>query len=405
MSAEPQAARLSVLHICPLPAFSGLESYALSMATGQKKLGHDVAFVALSGSPLADKCEDADIPVIEIEDNLPGKLKWITGMIRLFTSEHCPDLVHLHGTQFLDPMILPLFLSRLTRKNRVKVVLQTHIWISHSKKDPLHALSYKLIDEVWCSSGPAKAALARYLPIPESKLRIVNYGREVEKMQKGFYSRAEARRGLGLPEHATVVGTVARIDEGKGTRELLEGALLSMKKHPDLHLMLIGPPTSTDPKAIAFGERIMERIAQLPEDLRSRVHAPGAVPESYRFLKAFDLFALPTYMECFALSLLEAMLAEVPCLSTNTGGSPEVVREGETGWLFEPRSIDSLHQALERAIADRSKWATYGSRANARVRGEFDFEKLLPTTVDAYKAVLEKSQPNSSRQDRAVPPV
>jgi glycosyltransferase involved in cell wall biosynthesis len=264
------------------------------------------------------------------------------------------------------------------------VILQTHIWISHTKRDPLHWISYSLIDEVWCSSEPARKTLIEFLPLAASKIRVVKYGREIEKMESGFLSRQEAREQLGLPPDATVIGNVARIDEGKGTRELLEGALQAMDKHPGLHLVLIGPPTADDPKAVAFAESIRARIETLPPEFRCRVHALGAVADSYRVLRAFDLFALPTYCECFALSLLEALLAGVPCLATLSGGSAEMVREGETGWLFAPRSVDACFDAIERALRDRPQWPALGARGQAMVRRDFDFKNILPQTLEHY---------------------
>jgi glycosyltransferase involved in cell wall biosynthesis len=208
-------------------------------------------------------------------------------------------------------------------------------------------------------------------------------------MEAGFLTRSEARKKLSLPLDATVIANVARIDEGKGTHELLEAALQAMAHHADLHLMLIGPPTADDPKAVAFGKAILARIENLAPDLRARVHAPGAVPESYRYLKAFDLFALPTYCECFALSLLEAQLAGVPCLATSTGGSPEVVHENQTGWLFAPRSIDACYEAIERALKNRDQWVPYGTCAQTRIRSDFDFHNILPKLVQHYQALIK----------------
>lgn len=385
-------APISILHVCPRPSFSGLEAYALAMAQGQKNLGHRVEFVVLQNSPLAQRCEKEQIPTLSIRAGTSGWMDLIRQVSRRLSRTDRPSVIHLHSTQDLDPLLIPLLISRVAKGSRTKVVLQTHIWISHSKRDPLHALSYSLIDEVWCSSQPARETLEKFLPIAKNKIRIVNYGREIEKIEKGFLSREEARIALDLPLDATVVGTVARIDEGKGTRELLEGSLQVMETHPKLHLLLIGPPTADDPKAVAFGHEILTRIEGLPQSLKERVHAPGAVPDSYRFLKAFDLFALATYKECFALSLLEAQLAQLPCLATNSGGSPEIVREGQTGWLFAPRSTNALRDALVRALNERDLWSLYGQRAQERVRREYDFTKILPEIVAMYQRLIEPNR-------------
>ncbi len=384
MSAGP----IKILHVCPRPSFSGLEAYALAMATAQSQLGHKIEMVVLKGSPLAAKAQAAGLKIFEVESGTSAHLRFLSQMSRRLLGEDRPQILHLHSTQDIDFLLPALMASRLAGRARTKVVLQTHIWISHTKKDPLHAIAYSLIDELWCSSEPARQTLFRYIPIARRKIRVVNYGREISKIESGFLNRDEARRALGLPLDAIVVANVARIDEGKGTRELLEASLIAMAEEPRLHLMLIGPPTADDPKAVEFGKRILSRIEELPANLKGRVQAPGAVPESFKYLKAFDLFALPTYQECFALSLLEAQLAGLPCLATSSGGSPEVVREGETGWLFEPRSTEACLQALTKALAEKSQWAAYGEAAQKRVRKDFDFERILPTTVEFYAKLL-----------------
>jgi glycosyltransferase involved in cell wall biosynthesis len=399
----PARKPLSILHVCPRPSFSGLEAYAYDIGFAQRELGHSVTYVVLAGSPLARKCSEAGFATIEMQDSLVGRLMFIAKISARLRggsradshalggtdSNARPDIIHLHSTQDLDLMLVPLTASRAkTEGARPKVILQTHIWISHTKRDPLHAISYALIDEVWCSSPQARATLIEFLPIAARKIRVVHYGRKIEQMEKGFLCRADARLALKISQEALVIGNVGRIDKGKGTRELLDAALKVMSRNPKLELVLIGSATADDPKAVLFGEQILADISELPADPKVRMHALGNVPDSYKYLKAFDLFVLPTYQECFSLSLLEAMLAGLPCLATHSGGSPEIVRENETGWLFAPRSAESLEQSLEEALGQRESWSKMGSLGRDRVRKYYDFSKTLPELIDGYYEVL-----------------
>jgi glycosyltransferase involved in cell wall biosynthesis len=379
---------LRILHVCPRPNFSGLESYALQMAAAQKGLGHSVSMVVLEDSPLASRALNAEIELVVLKHGALAKFAFMKQLISILKSHSRPDIIHLHSTQDLDLTMGPLALARIGPSPRTRVVLQTHIWISHSKRDPLHAALYSLVDEMWCSSEPARRALKNFIPISPGQLRIIRYGRDIQSLESGFLPREDARRFLKLPSDATVVGTVARIDGGKGVRELYEASIDLMKTEPSLHLIWIGPPTTDDPKAIALAENILSEARSLPDGLRERVHFPGGIADSYKYLRAFDLFALPTYAECFSLALLEAQLASLPCLTSSSGGSPEIVRENETGWLFEPRSVEACSKALKRALADRNRWADFGRRAHDQVIAQYDFQKVLPTTIDAYREVL-----------------
>ena len=247
----PARKPLRILHVCPRPSFSGLEAYAYDTGGAQRELGHSVTYVVLRGSPMAHKCAEAGFTLIEIQDSFSGRLNFIgkiSSGLRSPTTR--PDIVHLHSTQDVDLMLLPLTVSRLAGGLRPKVILQTHIWISHTKRDPLHAISYSLIDEVWCSSPQARKTLIEFLPIKAEKIRVVHYGRKIDTMERGFLSREEARRQLKLSPGAVVIGNVGRIDKGKGTRELLDATLAVMKRRRDLELVLIGAPTADDPKAV-----------------------------------------------------------------------------------------------------------------------------------------------------------
>jgi glycosyltransferase involved in cell wall biosynthesis len=298
-----------------------------------------------------------------------------------------PDILHLHGGQDFNALLPWLAYKRL-RGQRLPTILQLHIWLSHSKRDPLHALSYRLIDQVWCSSEPARRSALKILPIGPEKARVLRYGRPMAEMEANMLAREAARAELGLPADAVVVGSVSRIDRGKGTAELIEGTVRAMRAHPRLFLALIGGPTEDSPREAAFAEELKRKAEALPQDLRARVRLLGPLPQSHRLLKAFDLFALPTYRECFSLALMEAQLAALPCIATNAGGSPELVREGLTGWLCQPESTDSFAEALNRALADQPSWAEYGERARARARAEYDRVPALDETITAYRDLL-----------------
>lgn len=390
---------LEILHVCPLPGFSGLEQYALNLAFGQKQLGHRVSFLALPDSPLARRAQTLDLAldlaldVWELGIGAHALGAWPRlGAYRDFLKRFAhwaqadsgEKILHLHSTQDLTTMLWPLFKLPQSARQKIKVILQTHIWLDHNKRDPLHALAYSFVDEIWCSSEPAKNQLLRILPISKKCIRVVNYGRNVTEMEEKFLPRVQAREALGLPRESTFLVSVARIDEGKGTRELLEGTLPVLKAHSDLHLVLIGGATATDGKARDYADGIRATVAHLPDSLKARVHLLGEVPNSFQYLKAFDLFVLPSYKECFALSLLEAMLAGLPVLGTDSGGTPEVVRENETGWLFAPRSASAVTDSLSRALQKREQWLKLGQTAAARVRRDFDFTKVLSDIILHY---------------------
>ena len=384
---------LSILHVCPRHSFSGLELWVLEMVRYQRSHGCDARLIVLAGSPLALKAKDEQIPIYIMPAPLQGiklSARSLNEILKTAKEEFPFEVLHFHGSQDFKAASPWIGWQKLVQRAQFKVVLQLHIWISHSKRDPWHHLAYLALDEVWGSSEPAKASLFKNLPVQSSQIRIVHYGRDIAKLEAGFLERAEARHALALPETATIVGTVSRIDRGKGTRELIESAIASFSTDPNLHLYLIGGPTD-DPIEVEFAESLKRRVALLPTADQARIHFAGNVKDSFKFLKAFDIFALPTYRECFSLALIEAQLAGLPCLASNAGGSPELVKEDSTGWLCEPESVNSLSENLKRALKEKSRWTNFGETARARILREFDSQTTLQETIEGYRALLAKN--------------
>lgn len=367
-----------VLHVYQSPSFSGAEAYAKEVAEYHQRSGHEVSFLALPRSPLATKIQE-DAVIQNLLDS-PESVDW-----KSF------DVIVLHSTQELKNLKWRLAKVRLfsqtakqgTSKRRVPLmVLYSHIWISHSKRDPLHAIVYRLIDQFWCSSQASKAVLEKYLPLAKEQIKVVRYGRDTNGLISSLLSREEARKRLEIPQHATVFGTLARVDAGKGSRELWNSALTTLRRHPDTHFLMIGPATASDPKAVALDsslENELKAIRSTEPALGSRITKIGRLDRGTAFLPAFDLFVLATYKENFALTLLEAQLAGVPCLGTNSGGTPDLIQYPTTGWLFQPESESDLTAALEKALLDRNRWSEISSQSRNHILKNFQFSEVMKT--------------------------
>lgn len=364
--------RLSIVHIYQSPSDSGAEGYAREMAMAQSRM-HEVRFVAKAGAPLEKKMRDASIATHTDFKNID------------FTKT---DVVVMHSTQELRKHWPRLLWAKL--RSNLKVVVYSHIWISHSKRDPIHAIPYAVADRIWCSSYAAKLVFEKFLPVRKEKIEVVRYGRNLKQLNADFLSRTEARKEFGIPDDAIVVGTMGRVDKGKGSLELFEAVTDVMQSRQDLWFLMIGPPTPTDPKAIALDRELTLAIDKLNPAIRSRVRKVGGLPNGPRYLKAFDLFVLATYKENFALTLLEAMYAEIPCLATESGGSPDMVRPHATGWLFLPESTESLRTTLLRALDEREKWNDFARHSRELVSNGYDFDRVIQD-VDAKLCQLAPS--------------
>lgn len=117
----------------------------------------------------------------------------------------------------------------------------------------------------------------------------------------------------------------------------------------------------------------------------------GLVPDVRRRLAELDVFVLSTNGDNLPVAILEAMAAGLPVVATRTGGIPELVVHGETGFLVEPGDCDALAGALDDLGADEALRAALGDAGRERARRCFDAGDVARRMVDLYGALCASS--------------
>ena len=130
-------------------------------------------------------------------------------------------------------------------------------------------------------------------------------------------------------------------------------------------------------------------------NLRDRVFFLGNVPNLEEILGGCDLFLLPSETESFGMAALEAMASEIPVIATRAGGLPEVVVDGETGYLLPVGDVDSMAARAIEILSDPAVQQRMGKRGREVAVQQFDESWIVPR----YRALYEKviGNPASSR--------
>lgn len=384
---------MKTYHICINDVFSGLEQYACDTALYQKTKGFDVKFFCQSNSPMV-KYLNNQVDIIASKNFLHSLYLQFITLLSLFFKPAPNELTvfHIHTNKDFKRhhlLLLGLRLYKLFKHAHIKVVVQTHIWISHNKKDFYHTLKYKLIDEVWCSSELARIQLNTVIPLPTERIKVINYGRDISAIENHLLDRHQARKHFGYNENDFIIGSVARFDPGKGAYEVSQVAKLfndqlneQMKPYlpegTQIRFLWIGGVTPNNPLAQPLYDETIKM--DLPN-----LQLAGFVPQSSKYLKVFDLFIMASFEECFSLALIEAQVGRIPCLASNSGGSPTLVIPNKTGWLFTPRSVDSLKDAVVAAIKDQKKYMAFTDTAYDYVKNHHDWANCQDDIIQLYK--------------------
>jgi glycosyltransferase involved in cell wall biosynthesis len=179
-----------------------------------------------------------------------------------------------------------------------------------------------------------------------------------------------------VPREARIVLAVARLTAQKG----IDVAIRALRSLPaDTHLVVLGEGPDRE---------ALERLAADLE-VASRVHLVGRVPDVGTWLARTTVLAHPARWEGFGLAVLEAMLAGLPVVASNVASLPELVEDGQTGFLVEPDDPDALGAALARALEQPA----LGIAGRDRARAEFLVSRMGDRTAALYARVAGAQDP------------
>jgi N-acetyl-alpha-D-glucosaminyl L-malate synthase BshA len=123
-----------------------------------------------------------------------------------------------------------------------------------------------------------------------------------------------------------------------------------------------------------------------------RVSFLGSFPRVEALLGVSDLFLLPSALESFGLAALEAMASGVPVVASRTGGIPEVVVDGEHGFLCAVGDVDAMAEAAVRLLSDEALHARMAHAARERALRHFSESKIVPRYEEAYALALSRRE-------------
>lgn len=208
--------------------------------------------------------------------------------------------------------------------------------------------------------------------LPDNIVKIPN-GLATQRWHRAnAEERADARCALNLPPDCVVVLFAGRFAREKGLRDLLEVWEATSQLH-SAKLVLVGTPAPDDP------------LGPINESESVIVHGWTEALEQYYW--ASDILVLPSYAEGMSNTLLEAMACGLAVLATRVGAAPNMIRNGEDGFLIDPRDRAGLSMIMTQLISDRQVRERVGAMAAANVRERFAIERIVSEIELSYRAI------------------
>lgn len=360
--------------------FGGAQKYVYEIATSLDKDIFDVT-VALGGNGiLKNKLQDSGIEVISIpglerDISLLKEIKVFKFLYNLFNERHF-DVVHLNSSKIGGLGSLAARISGVP-----KIIFTAHGWAFNEDRSFLSKLLIKttywitimICDKTIAVSKNIKQRIIGW-PFVSNKIEVIHNGVKNLNFDTKEISREKLSEiNQNIDKSKFLIGTIAELHPIKGLDILIESAK-EITKDSNVQFLIIGEGQQ---------RKELEEIIQSSK-LENKVILLGFLDNAAKYLKAFDLFVLPSRSEALALVVLEAGLAEVPVIASKVGGLPEIISNENFGRLFTSENSSELSNQIKSAIQNYEKEMQSSQNLNKRVKENFSHEKMLEKTILIY---------------------
>ena len=381
--------RPRILHVKGSGGFGGDCVLILELGRAAQEQGFEVDILATSPR-FQELIRDAGLGVVDL-DVIRREIRplWdLRGLVRLTAALRGSgySIVHTHTSK---PGVVG---TRAARRAGIPAVIHTvHLFPFHEESGRLETAAYVAAQRMaarWCDRIVAVSefqrdwALRKGVGRPEQVIAIPN-GVPAERARPEK-SRDDVRAELGVGDSFVLLST-GRLARQKGLEYLVRAAAL-LRDMPNLRVLLAGDGPLT--------ERLSRLVSELGLD--GTVSFLGHRSDVGDLLAAADLVVLPSLWEGLSVSLLEAMAAGKPVVTTTLGSNLEVTNGGETAVLVRPKDAAGLASAIRDLAADEHRRELLGTRGREVQRERYTVQRMIDSYLDEYERLRTLTSPEAS---------
>lgn len=360
------AARLRILHTESSLGWGGQEIRVLTEARGVARLGHEVVIAAPAQARIFGEAGNYGVEIVK----LPIARKGLAGLaaVRRFLAARPFDIVNTHSST--DSWLVAL--AAVLGAAAPPIVRTRHI----SSPLPRNAATrwlYGRASRIVTTGEKLRLQVIEETGVDAARVLSIPTGIDLAHYTPG--DRDRARACLALPANAAIVGIVATLRSWKGHRHLLDAFALLAR--PGLLLVVVGDGP--------VREATERQAAQL--GIADRVRFVGNQRDVAPWLRAFDLFCLPSYAnEGVPQAIMQAMACGLPVVTTPVGSIEELIADGRTGLIVPPADPAALARALASLLDDPGRSRALGAAALEHARARLGEDLMVAAMVRVFSA-------------------
>ena len=391
---------MKVLILITKSNWGGAQRYVYDLAVNLPKSDYDIEVMAGSNGRLIDKLIEAgvkargDLPVnrdINLFEDFKVFIK-IFNIIRKIK----PEVLHVNSSKIGG---IGAFAGRLLGiKN---IVFTAHGWSFNENRSFIskiiikffHWLTMVLSHKTIAVSETLKNQVENW-PFILHKIYVVHNGID----NQALFSKINARYELGKintvfdkiikansPKNMVIVGSVGELHHIKGYEYAIKGIyniILELKK-TDTNKNIIYAIFGEGETRVALEKMISEF------KLENNVLLFGNIQNAFQYMRAFDIYLMPSLSEGLPYAILEAGIAQLPVIASAVGGIPEVIEDMKSGVLIQSKKSDEIQNALEFYIHHKKVQNDYAKSLNTRVLNDYSISKMIKGTIEVYNKQIK----------------
>ncbi|MBS0616625.1 MAG: glycosyltransferase family 4 protein [Spirochaetes bacterium] len=351
---------------CTSAAMGGLELNAIRMAVWLKDAGHPIAFIARANTAIYRRAEM--LTLVDKTTTLAASRSMLWQLVKILRKNRFHTLF-VHTSRDMRRAVI----ANLLTFNRTRLVFVQHMQIGVKKRDWLHTWFFRHL-KAWITPLPYLATQVRTMThFDQKRIFEIPFGIELKPLVRKKPCRTHARLRLHLPVAPIIVGIIGRFDRQKNQTLLIEAASALIAEGYPIHVLLVGENTLDDHADYETQLRLAARAA----GVESSVHFRPFTDDTTTIYAALDVFVLTSQAETFGMVTAEAMAAGLPIVATQSGGTPEIVRDHRTGLLFQPNDADDLVASLRILLDFPELRRRFAQAAAQDARQRFSHKKYI----------------------------
>jgi glycosyltransferase involved in cell wall biosynthesis len=312
---------------------------------------------------------------------LNGLAGWAAGVARMYShfAAWKPDVVHAF---LAGPSILGVIPARLARvpiflgsRRSMPTAYRRERWLA-SLGD---TLAFKLAHLNLANCAAVEREMVSVGDCPREKCLTLHNGIDTVRFHPG--APADWRGALGWDASHVVFGLIANFYAYKRHADFLAAAALILQDCPHARFVMVGSDYGTK-------KAVMDEIVSRRLDREVKILASVTQPEE--IFAGLDVLVCASDTEGCSNVLLEAMASAKPVIATSVGGNPEIVLNGETGFLVPPRSPQAIAHAAARLIRDPDLRLAFGIKSRQRIVEHFSLNSMVRAHEQLYTRLTAK---------------